>query len=242
MQEKSTLQPIESPESLDELKEAVKAVSLEDYMSAETEILETLDRVYNNLPEEAKPEYVRDSVLLRRINSLRRQFNEWKGRAIRDKKMPRPMEAGPSKYPVKKLRKRQRSERNASEELDEKKKKVKAGAKGARQRALEAIGSSVAEQNEKRRQSKREKRREQLSKGAIVQFRNPSLRAGRVVRVNKKTVTVEYERERTHNPLTGEKYEDQMANSRVELESEFLDLVDADTLQEAQEQISGGGE
>jgi hypothetical protein len=32
MQEKSTLQPIESPESLEDLKEAVKAVSLEDYM------------------------------------------------------------------------------------------------------------------------------------------------------------------------------------------------------------------
>lgn len=239
LEEKPTLAPIDAPASIEELREAIAAVSVDGYMTPDEGILDRVNAVYGKLLEDAKPHYVKDRVLLRRINAMRRQFNTWKGRKIREQEMPGPMEAGPANYPTKKLRTRQRSERNAYEELQEKKRKVYSAIKGARQRALQAVGSSVAEQNEKQHQSKREKHREQLSKGDIVQFRNPDLRVGRIVRVNTKSVTVEYKRGYTKDPLTGEEL-DPLAQGRVDLDSKFLTLLDAEMLKEAQEQIDEG--
>lgn len=241
IEEKDRLDPVEDPETLQGLIDAVEEIALSGVLPAPEKPVKTMRNVYRHLPEEAKEHYITDETLLRRINAARRQFNEWMGRRKRVAEMPSPVEAGPSNYPAKKARKRTQSERKALEELDDKVGRIRAGAKGGRQRALQAIGSSVAEQNEKDRQSKRDQRREQLEKGDIVQFRNPDLQVGRVVRVNKKSVTVEYERSLTKDPLTGEEL-DPMATDRVDLDSQFLTLLDVETLEEAEQQMNEGDE
>lgn len=227
-----TLQPIEAPDSLAELKATVTEVSVPEYMGPETEIMDRMDRIHGTLPENAQPKYVQDRVLLRRIYAMRRQFNTWKARKMRESEMPGPMEAGLANYPTGKLRKRQRSERNAYEELQEKKEKVRAAAKGARQRALKAIGSSVAEQNEKRRESKRETLRNDLDAGDYVLFTdlpNPDKRLGRVVRVNKKSARVAYATD--HGRIEAG------TEIRVELTPKYLEKVPTE---EAQAILNGG--
>lgn len=240
IEEKDRLDPVEDPDGIEDVLDAVRDLSLGRNLNPPQKVLDTIERVHGNLPDEAQPHYIQDRTLLRRMNAARRQFNEWMGRRKRVAEMPSPVEAGFTKYPAKKARKRSRSARKAYEELQEKIGRVRAGANGARGRALKAIGSSVAEQNEKEREAKREERRDKLEKGDIVQFRNPSLRVGRVVRVNKKTVTVEYEREHKCHPLTGEEYDDPMARDRVDLDSSFLWPVNAETLEEAQKQMEEG--
>jgi hypothetical protein len=237
LEEASNLEPIENPESISKIVEAVEEIAIERIRSPHTKSIETLERVHGSLDsEEAKQAYIRDKTLLRRINTSRRQFNEWKGRRLRSARIPSAAEAGPSNYDFEKTRKKARYARESSEELDEKLDRVRAAANGARGRALQAVGSSVAEENAKQAATKREAVREQLETGMIVEFRNPRLTIGRVVRVNKKTVTVEYERGYTEDPLTGEEL-DPMAKTRVDLESAYLTLITgAETIEETEQQ------
>jgi len=126
--------------------------------------------------------------------------------------------------------------------LDEKIDRVKSAANGARQRALNAIGSSVAEQNEKERQTNREWMQERLEPGDIVKFRDPSLYVGEAVRVNKKTVTVTYPHPHAgEEKHVGEGTYPEMTETRVELESGFLAKVDAETIEEGEELVDGVG-
>jgi hypothetical protein len=236
IEDKDHLDPVDGFDGLDELTAAVRDLSLGRNMSPPSEVIETIETVHDRLPEEARPHYVADETLRRRINAARRQFNEWMGRRKRVAEMPSPVEAGPANYPAGKARKRTRSERTAREELYQKIDRVKSAANGARQRALNAIGSSIAEQNEQDREERRERMRDRLEAGDIVRFRNPSLYVGEVVRVNQKTVTVRYENPRagTENPLTGEE-PPEYCEARIDLESEFLEPLDADTIAAGQE-------
>jgi polyribonucleotide nucleotidyltransferase len=152
-----------------------------------------VDRIkdtYNALSDEAQPAYLTDDLLLRRINAARRQFNDWMGKRRRMAEMASPMEAGRSKYPMRRAQKLSRLEQRASDDLDERIRRIKSAARGARQRALNAVGSSVAEQTERRREQRRQELRDRLGEGSIVAFRNPQLRVGRVVRVNRRSIRV----------------------------------------------------
>ena len=237
LEETPDLQPIENPTSLDDLVEAIEEIAIDGIMSPHTKSIETLERVYNKFnSKEVKQEYVTDQTLLRRINAARRHFNKWKDRKLRSSRIPSAYEAGPSKYDFDKAQKKSRLTREAKEELDERLDGVRAAARGGRQRALESVGSSVAEANNEEAASKREETREKLEEEMIVEFRNPQITIGRVVRINKKTVTVEYDRGFTEDPLTGEDI-DPMATTRVDLDSEWLTLLtDADTIEKAEQQ------
>ncbi|EMA56748.1 hypothetical protein [Halococcus thailandensis] len=237
LEETSNLEPIENPTSLDDLVGAIREITVERLKSPHKPSIETMQRVHEGFDDEtAKQEYITDETLLQRINAARRQFNEWKGRELRSRRIPSVVEAGPSNYDFDKTQKKARYARESKEELNEKLDRVRAAANGARGRALEAVGSSVAEVNAERAADTREAVREQLESGMIVEFRNPRLTIGRVVRVNKKTVTVEYDRGYTEDPLTGEEL-DPMAQTRVDLDSEWLTLLtDANTIEEAEQQ------
>lgn len=237
LEETAALDPTENPESIDDLVEAVEEISIERIKSPHQKSIDTMRRVHEDLDTgDAKRAYVNDETLRRRINAARRQFNEWKGRKLRSQRIPSWAEAGPSNYNFDKAREKSRYARESNEELKEKLDRVRAAANGARGRALEAVGSSVAEENEKKASNKREAVRDQLETGMIVQFRNPRLTIGRVVRVNKKTVTVEYDRGYTEDPLTGKEL-DPMAETRVDLDSEWLTLLtEAETIEEAEQQ------
>ena len=243
LQEAGRLEPIEDPDSVEELKDAITAAEVPHCFSVKDRVLDRIGSVHDELPAEAKSEYVQDDVLIRRINSFRRQFNEWRGRAIRWNKMPGPMEAGPANYPTKKRDKRSSSERKAYEELKEKLDRVWSGAKGGRQRALNAIGSSVAEQNEKQREDKREERRDEYEPGDVVVFRNPRLQVGRVVRLNTKSVRVEYPNP-SYNPdadheTTRANTEDVWRRDTIQLDSEFLVKADAETVKDELDERGG---
>ena len=73
-----------------------------------------------------------------------------------------------------------------------------------------------------------------MSEGTIVKFRNPQLRAGRVIRVNKKSVRVQYPNPHagTTCPVTGEEEPDERED-RVHLDSEYLEMLDVETIDEA---------
>jgi len=173
--------------------QAVYAVHLDYRHAPRTEVISQIWSVYSGLRDDAKPEYVTDDVLIKRINSLRRYWDKtYTGRLRRWSEMPGTAEAGPSNYPVKKHRKRRDSYRKASEELDERFSKVKSAARGARQRALNAIGSSVAEENKKERKSLEERRRENWEPGDLVTFFSGSTYVGEIVRVNKRSARVRY--------------------------------------------------
>lgn len=235
----SDLDPIESPESIDDLIEALEAIEVDRVRSPPQKPIDRLRTVYNQLDdEEAQREYIRDQTLLRRINAARREFNRWKGRELRSKRIPSWAEAGPSKYNHGKAQKKARYARESSLELDEKLDKVRAAANGARGRALDAIGTSVAEQNELEAEATREAVREKLEVGMIVQFRNPTLTVGRVKRVNKKTVTIEYEHGFTEDRLTGEEL-DPLTTARADLDKpQWLTILDADTIEEGKREVA----
>jgi len=106
IEKKDRIDPVDEPDSLDELIEAVRDLSLDqNIMTPPQEVIDTIQRVHGRLPGEARSHYVTDDTLLRRINATRRQFNEWMGRRKRLAEMPSPIEAGRSKYPAKKARK-----------------------------------------------------------------------------------------------------------------------------------------
>lgn len=251
--EKPTLDEIDNLNSISDLTDALQDIAIDGYSAPPEETIEKIKSIHGDLPEDAKPHFLTDDVLIRRINTARRQFETYKNRLRRVKEMPSPVEAGPAKYPEKKAEKRVDSQMNAAEELDEKIDRVKAGASGARQRALNAIGSSIAEQNENDRESTREKHREQLEAGDLVAYRNPQLYVGEVIRVNQKSVRV-----RRPNPRAGmtlpmsDEPEPDFKESREQLDSEYLtplftdedianlnqvENIDADTITEAREQL-----
>lgn len=236
IKEKDHLAPINDPNNIAAVIEAVREIAIPRVLSPPQKSVEQIESVYNNLPDEAKPHYVRDKRLLRRINAARRQFNDWMGKRKRMADIPSPIEAGRSNYPTRRAQKRSRLEREAREELEEKIDQIKSTARGGRQRALNAIGSSVAEQTEEQREQQRTNLREQLSEGAIVQFRNPQLRAGQVIRVNKKSLRVRYANPRAGGscPVTGEEQPEERED-RVQLDSEYLEQLNADTIEEGKQ-------
>jgi hypothetical protein len=193
------LSPIKSFGSIDEMVEAVEELHIPGYSKPPERIVEGLRRAYDELPsDEARRYYLNDYKLGRTINAARRAFNDWVSRKKRYDQIPGWAEAGPSNYPVRKHRKASDSERRGKEEFDEKIERLRGRVNGARSRALKKAGSSVAEQNEIKREKLRDAKRDELSEGDLVVFRNPNIHTGRVVRVNQKSVRIEYP-----NPLRG---------------------------------------
>jgi hypothetical protein len=238
IEEKDCLIPIDDLDDITAMIETVKEITIPGVLSPPQRTIEEIESVYSRLPDEARVHYARDKRLLQQINVARRQFNDWMGKRKRVAEMPSPMEAGRSKYPMQKAQKRSRLERRAWKELDEKIDSVRSAAQGAEQRALNAIGSSVAEQTKERREQQQTEMREQLDAGTIVKFRNPQLQAGQVVRVNQKSVRVQYLNPLagTLCPVTGEEEPEELED-RVQLDSEHLERLEADTIQQGEELI-----
>lgn len=236
IEEKPNLDRIADPERIEVILGAIYEISLEGVRSPPKETVNRLEKIYSELPIDAKPEYLSDDILLYRVNAARRQFNEWTRKRQRMAELPSPIETGRAKYPTKRAQNRSRLERSASDDLDEKINRVNSAARGARQRALHAAGSSVAEQTEKRREQRRQVLRERLEEGSIVAFRNPELRVGRVWYVNQKSVRVRYPNPRAgaRCPVTGEP-ESKEAEDRIRLDSEYLEPLDVVTIEEGRE-------
>jgi DNA repair exonuclease SbcCD ATPase subunit len=231
---KDRLTPIEDPDSVEILIGAVHEISLAGVRSPPRDTVDRIMKVYNRLPNEAQSEYLSDDLMIQRVNTARRQFNDWMGKRRRMAEVGSPIEAGLAKYPMRRAQKRSRLENQAKQELNKKLDSLQSAARGAEQRALNAIGSSVGEQTEQRRDQQRNKLREMLAEGTIVKFRNPELRAGRVIRVNKKSVRVQYPNPRAGStcPVTGEEQPDELED-RIQLDSEYLEMLDAETIDEA---------
>jgi len=232
------LKPVDNPQNVEDLITAIEEMTVPRYFSPPEKEVRAIRKVYNDLPDDAQEEYIRDEVLLRRINAARRQFNTLVQRATREKEMPSPVEAGFSKYPAKKAKRRARSTRNASEELKEKLERVRAGAKGGKQRALKATGSSVAEHNEQQRENRRERMRARLEQGDIVVFRNPDLQVGEVVRVNRKSVRLTYPHPFAGSEKhVGEGTYPEMAKDTIQLDSGYLKRLDVETLEDGRRKV-----
>lgn len=186
--------PFESQtEFINALRE-LSVVRQDGYMcfSMPTEKIETINSIFESLPEDAKEHFLADSELKKRVNTARRRFNEWMGRYERYQKMPGWVEAGPANYPSGKFKRLSKYERSKREELEEAIDRIRAGANGSiQQRALNKIGSSVAEETAKKEQSEREHLKNQLEPGMIITYRNPREQVGYVIRINKKSVRVE---------------------------------------------------
>jgi len=234
LEEQTKLRPIDELAGINDLLEVVNDIAVPRVLSPPQKTVEQIDEIHTALPEDAQPHYVGDDRLLRHVNAARRQFNDWMGKRRRMAEMPSPVEAGSANYPTRRAQKRSRLEHEARQELNEKLDRIRSTARGAEQRALNAIGSSVGEQTEQRREQQRQELREQLSQGAIIKFRNPQLRAGRVIRVNKKSVRVQHPNPRagTTCPVTGEEEPDERED-RVQLDSEYLEMLDVETIDEA---------
>lgn len=249
--EKTHLEPLDPAHTLDALIESIEDMSLGlGVMNPPQNPIDAIQKTHDSLPAEARKHYVTDLVLNKRINAARRQFNEWAGRKHRESEMPGMYEAGPSKYPTQKLRKRQRSVRRARKDLDVKFERITSGARGAKGRALNKIGSSVAEETERKNEETREERRTAYESGDLVKFRNPTLRLGEIVRVNQKSIRVRYPNPRAGGtkPFSDE-IEPEFCEQRVDLDSEWLDRltdekiagmdVEFDTVAEAREHHFG---
>lgn len=230
---KDRLTPIEDPDSVEILIGAVHEISLAGVRSPPRDTVDRIMKVYNGLPNEAQSEYLSDDLMIQRVNSARRQFNDWVGKRRRMAGIASPMEAGRSNYPTEKARKLSRLEQKAADDLESMIRRIKSAADGAKQRALNAVGSSVAEWTEKRRERQRQELRERLEEGSIVAFRNPQLRAGRVVRVNRRSIRVRYPNPRAGRscPVTGDA-EPEMAEDRIQLHSEYLEPLDVESAEE----------
>lgn len=230
--EKDELVPIANPDRIEVVIGAVYEISLTDVRSPPRETVDRIQDIYTDLPDEAKPDYLSDDILLRRVNAARRQFNDWMGKRRRMAEIASPMEAGRSRYPMKTAQKRSRLERKASDDLEEKICQVKSAAVGARQRALNAIGSSVSERTEQRRKQRRQEFHDELEEGSIVTFRNPNLQVGQVIHINHLSVRVRYPNPRAGAPcpITGEP-EPQESEDRIQLDSEYLGLLDVESVE-----------
>lgn len=228
IEQKEHLGDLPQIDSLEDMEDAIRKLQLdpERYLTPPNDVIETVERVYEDLPEDAQREFLQDDTLHRRIRSARNQFNDWLGKLKRAREIPSPIEAGFTKYPSKKAKKTSRYEREAKDELDERIDKIAAGARGAKQRALEAIGSSLSEHNEDKAENQREVMRKTLSKGSLVKYRSPREQIGGVIRVNKKSVRV-----RRPNPRAGEtkpmsdEPEPEYIEGRIQLDSEYLEEI-----------------
>lgn len=240
IEEKDELALIAEPRRIEVITGAVYEISLAGVRSPPRETVDRIQEIYSDLPEDAKSEYLNDDILLRRVNAARRQFNDWMGKRRRMAEMASPMEAGRAKYPMKRARKRSRLEQEASDELEDRISRVKSAARGARQRALNAVGSSVSEQTEERREQRRRELRDRLEEGSIVSFRNPDRQVGKVVHINHKSVRVRYPNPRVGAPcpITGEP-EPEESEDRIQLDSEFLELLDVETVEEGRSVVGG---
>lgn len=96
----------------------------------------------------------------------------------------------------------------------------------------------MAEQTEKRREQRRKELRERLEKGSIVAFRNPQLRVGRVVRVNRRSVRVRHPNPRAGGscPVSGDT-EPEVVEDRIQLHSEYLEPLDAESVEEGRDVV-----
>lgn len=237
---KERLDPIEEPDNILDVIEAVETISVSGVLSPPKKTIDEIESIHEELPSDAKPYYVRDELLLQRVNAARNQFNDWMGKRQRMAEIPSPMEAGSAKYPVNKARKRRRWEDEARTLLEEKVDRITAAARGSRQRALNAIGLSVAEYNNVQRDQQRDEMQYRLAEGSIVKFRNPSLQIGRVIRVNKKSVRVKYPNPQAGAscPVTGEDQPEE-TEDRVQLDSEYLEHLEVDSIEAGKELIDG---
>jgi len=240
---KGRLDDIVSFKSIEEMENAVREMSLahRDTRIAKGIPQDTVDKlrsVYEDLPDEAQREFLNDDVLHRRINAARKAFNRWLGKFKREQQIPSWAEAGPAKYPTQKVQKLQKCEREGKEELDERIEKIKSGASGGKQRALNAIGSSVAEQTAKKEQSERERLRELIDKGDIIQYRNPRLQVGAVHRVNKKSLRLIRPNPRYPGtkPMSDEP-EPEYRKETVDLDPQWLTKIDRDSFDEQLETL-----
>jgi len=235
---KDRLTPIENPDNIEILIGSVHEISLTGVRSPPRDTVDRIMEVYDGLPNEAQSEYLGDDLLIQRINTARRQFNDWLGKRQRMAEIASPMEAGRSNYPTKKARKLSRLEREASDDLEKKISRIKSAAGGAQQRALNAVGSSVAERTEKRREQRRQELRERLEEGSIVAFRNPQLQVGRVVRVNQRSVRVQHPNPRVGGscPISGDP-EPERVEDRIQLHSEYLEPLDAESVEEGRDVV-----
>jgi len=248
---RATLEAIDRRDKLDEVSEddinelkdlldAVREIHLDGFMSPPEEVAETIENVYNGLRDDAKPHYLTDETLLKRINSARRYFDETVlPRLKREKEMPSPVEAGRANYPADKARRRSKKSREAREELKETlgtatgtSGGVMSAARGARQRALNAIGSSVAEENERAREETREEMKDRIETGDLMVYGMPTPSVGEVVRVNKKSVTARRPNPRYGNkdPLTGETIDEEWSEGRAKYTESTLSLIEEEDL------------
>lgn len=195
LDEKDQLDDPQSFDSLEEMKNAVREISLahrdgRTYMAPPQKALDAIQSTWDSLPEEARDEFLNDHRLYVKIRAARNRFNDWMGKKRREQQIPSTMEAGPSNYPTKKAKKTAQYARDGKEELDEAIDKIRSAANGAKQRALKSIGSSVGEQNEQQRQEKRDQRRDEFEKGDLAFYSTTTYGNALwgVKRVNKKSV------------------------------------------------------
>ena len=115
------------------------------------------------------------------------------------------------------------------EALSEKLDKVKAAAGGAKQRALDEIGTSLGEHNESKREARRDEKRQEIEEGILVAYRNPRYHIGEIIRVNQKSVRVKRSNPRAgqEKPMSDE-LEPEFIESRIDLDSEHLTPLDTD--------------
>lgn len=195
LDEKKTLDDPQSFDSLEEMKNAVREISLahrdgRTFMAPPEKALQAIQTTWDDLPEDARQAFLNDHRLYVKIRAARNRFNDWMEKRRRRDKIPSTMEAGPSNYPTKKANKTAEYAREAKEELDEAISKIRSAANGAKQRALKSVGSSVAEQNEQKAQNKRELRRETFEKGDLAFYSTTTYGNALwgVKRVNQKSV------------------------------------------------------
>lgn len=231
-------------DSIDHLANALRELSVirQDghyYLPMPEDELDTIRSLFDDLPEEAKPQFLSDDELIRRVNTARRRFNDWLGRAKRFNTMPGWAEAGPANYNSDKFNRLSESKDSAREELTEAIDRVRAGVNGGvRQRALDAIGSSVAEQNEKEAQSELEQLRDRLEPGMLLIYRNPRQHVGFVSKVNKKSVRVQRPNP-SHpgkDPLSGEPVSEYITG-RIDIKPEWFVPINEETFDGHREEI-----
>jgi len=89
------------------------------YLNPPEKVLDTIEAIYDDLPENAQDEFLDDDIILRRVNAARKAFNRWMDKTKRNKEMPSAMEAGPAKYPQDKADRLRRYAHEGKEELNE---------------------------------------------------------------------------------------------------------------------------
>lgn len=233
---KDRLDDPQSFDCLEDMLNAVREISLAHpdgrlHIAPPEKPLTRIEAAYNDLPDDAQQEYLNDHRLYVKIRAARNRFNDWMGKERREQEMPSWVEAGPSKYPTEKAQKRSKYAREAREELDEAIGKIAAAANGAKQRALESIGSSVAEHNAEKAEAKADSVKEQLEPGDIVFCRDTvyGLVPWGVKRLNEKSVRLR----RPHKsagqpkPMSNGEYPE-YDHTTVDYDSNFLELTSRD--------------